>query len=316
MNLPLTRRRLLTAIALGSVAGRLQAAPVTRILVGFSPGGGVDVIARLLARQIEGGLGEVVVVENRVGAGGLLAAQAMLAAAPDGRTLLLTNDHTLSILPHTLKKPGFASPDDFAPVAQITDKSILGLAVKADSPLRTLQDLKTLSGPISIGVPAPGSIPEFAVELLGERMSLPIAAVPYRGGSPLVMDVQGGHLALGMTSLAELLEPMRAGRIRLLVVSGSGRHPDIPEVPTFSEEGINGMEQGGVVGLFAPRGLPQARADLLQGLVARALESEEMHRQMQVLGTQVNFGDATTLAHNMKAIHQAWALRAQRLAAR
>jgi len=316
----LPRRRLLPALALGALgaaaAGRLRAVPLTRILVGFPPGGGVDVIARLLARKLEAGLGEVVLVENRPGAGGLLAAQELLAARPDGHTLLLSNEHTLAIVPHIVEGAGYASPGDFAAVAQVTDKSAIALAVRADSPWLKLQDLRGHPGALSVGVPAPGSVPELAVGLLGERFGVVATAVPYRGGAPLVTDLQAGYLELGLTSLAELLEPASAGRLRLLAISGPGRHAELADVPTFSEQGFAGLERGGVAGLFAPRGVSAARVEQLQRQVARALESDEVRAQLRLQGSRVNFGDAATLARNMDAIHQAWAERAEAWRAR
>ncbi|AVG41883.1 tripartite tricarboxylate transporter substrate-binding protein [Achromobacter insolitus] len=316
----LGRRRLLPALALGALgataAGRLRAVPLTRILVGFPPGGGVDIIARLLARQLEASLGEVVVVENRPGAGGLLAARELLAARPDGHTLLFSNEHTLAIVPHIMAGAGYASPDDFAAVAQVTDKSSIALAVRADSPLHSLRDLSMHAGALSVGVPAPGSVPELVVELLRERYGVAVTAVRYRGGAPLVTDLQAGYVALGLTSLAELLEQARAGRLRVLAVSGPVRHPELADVPTFAEQGFAGLERGGVAGLFAPRGVAPARVEQLQQQVARALESEEVRGQLRLQGSRVNFGDAATLARNMNAIHDAWAERAEAWRAR
>ena len=314
------RRRLLSAFALGvlgaAVAGRLHAVPMTRILVGFPPGGGVDVIARLLARQLEAGLGEVVLVENRPGAGGMLAAQELLAARPDGHTLLFTNDHALAIVPHIAKQAGYASPGDFAAVAQMTDQAAMALAVRADSPLRSLNDLRAHQDVLFVGVPAPGSVPELALELLDAHLGVVATAIPYGGGAPLVTDLQGGYLALGLTSLAELLDPVRAGRLRLLAISGSTRHPDVADVATFAEQGVAGLERGGVAGLFAPRGVAPARIEQLQQQVAQALESEEVVAQLRLQGSRVRFGDAATLARNMDAVHQAWAERAQAWRAR
>ncbi|MGB3436256.1 tripartite tricarboxylate transporter substrate-binding protein [Achromobacter sp.] len=314
------RRRLLPALALGALgaaaAGRLRAASLTRILVGFPPGGGVDVIARLLARQLEAGLGEVMLVENRPGAGGMLAAQELLAARPDGHTLLFTNDHALAIVPHIAKQAGYASPGDFAAVAQMTDQAAIALAVRADSPLRSLDDLRAHQDALFVGVPAPGSVPELALELLDAHLGVVATAIPYRGGAPLVTDLQGGYLALGLTSLAELMDPVRAGRLRLLAISGAARHPDVADVPTFAEQGVAGLERGGVAGLFVPRGVAPARVEQLQQQVAQALESEEVGAQLRLQGSRVRFGDAATLARNMDAVHQAWAQRAQAWRAR
>ncbi len=313
-----SRRRLISVLAAGALAAtgiRMgRAAPVTRILVGFAPGGGVDRIARLLARPMQLSLGEVVVVENRPGAGGLLAAHAVLNAPADGHTLLLSNDHALAIVPHQVRGAGYRSPDDFCAVAQLTDNAALALAVRADSPLRDLADLSALPGTPAVGVPAPGSVPAFAVELVGERLGVDLVVVPYRGGAPMVTELLGGHLAMGMTSVAEVLESWRAGSLRLLAVTGARRHPDLPRVPTFHEQGVPGLEHGSLVGLFAPLGTDAGRVTTLRQAVFEALQDEDVRQQFRLLGSQVSPGDGDTLARTLREIHQRWAIRARRSA--
>lgn len=310
-----SRRRLFSVLAgvvLATTSVRLsRAAPVTRILVGFAPGGGVDRIARVLAQQMQRSLGEIVVVENRPGAGGLLAAQAVLTAAADGHTLLLSNDHALAIVPHQVPGAGYRSPDDFRAVAQLTDKAALALAVRADSPVRELADLPALPGSPAVGVPAPGSVPAYVMEMVGERLEVDLVVVPYRGGAPMVTELLGGHLAMGMTSVAEVLEPWRAGSLRVLAVTGRRRHPDLPQVPTFGEQGLAGLEHGSVVGLFAPPGTDAGRVAVLRQAVFQALQDEDVRQQLRLQGSQVNPADGEVLARNMREIHQRWALRAR-----
>ena len=177
------KRRTFTAAALATAAGwataQPQGAPV-RLLVGFPAGAGSDAIARLLAEKLKDLLRSPVVVENRAGAGGQIAAQALKASAPDGHTLLLTHDHTISILPQVIRQPGFQPATDFTPVAGFATFSNV-LALSGGTPARNIEDyvrwVKTQrAGKDTIGVPAPASIPEFLVRLMSQRYQLDLQA--------------------------------------------------------------------------------------------------------------------------------------------
>ena len=199
-------RRLLVAGLLAAAAGLAQAqsaAPI-RILVGFPPGGGTDAIARALADKLKDQLGAPVVVENRAGAGGQIAAQALKAAAPDGHTFFLSHDHSVSILPLVTKNPGFDPATDFVPVAGFATFAN-ALAVSGGTPAKSMADYvawcRAGGGKDTIGVPAPASIPEFLVKLIGAKYKLDVQAAPYRGSAPMMADMLGNQIQAGVASI-------------------------------------------------------------------------------------------------------------------
>src|SRR2546427_416441 len=201
-----------TAVAASSALAPLawaQPGQVIRILVGFPPGGGTDAIARLLADRLKDVLGTTVLVDNRPGAGGQIAAQQLKAAAADGHTLFLTHDHTISILPQVVKKPGFDPGHDFVPVAGFAT-FVNALAVSANTPARNLAEyvewVRQGAKRGSIGIPAPASTPEFLVRLLGEHYRLDLVAAPYRGSAPMLADMLGNQIPAGIASVQDFME--------------------------------------------------------------------------------------------------------------
>ena len=194
-----------TAASLVVGAAHAQVPRQLRILVGFPAGGGTDAIARILADGLKDELaGATVIVENKPGAGGQLAAQALKVAAADGQTVFLTHDHTISILPQVVKTPGFDPAVDFVPVAGFAT-FVNALAVSGGTPARTLAEytawVKAQGGKGSVGVPAPASVPEFLVKLIGEKYKLDLVAVPYRGSAPMMADMLGNQIASGIASV-------------------------------------------------------------------------------------------------------------------
>jgi tripartite-type tricarboxylate transporter receptor subunit TctC len=190
-----------------------QAPRPVRILVGFPPGGGTDAIARAVADRLKDELGVPVVVENRPGAGGQIAAQTLKASPPDGTTFFISHDHTISILPLVLKNPGFDPAQDFVPVAGFAT-FVNGLAVSGGTPARSYAEflawVKGRGGKATIGIPAPASVPEFLVKVIGERNKLDIVAAAYRGGAPLMADMLGNQIPAGVGSVPDFIEYHRA----------------------------------------------------------------------------------------------------------
>ena len=310
--LPRWARRvaLLTLGLAAAVTAQAEAKPPVRIVVGFAAGGGIDTMARILAEGMGQALGQTFVVENRPGAGGLIAAQVLKAAPADGNTLLLTNDHTVAILPHTLKNPGFDTARDFAPVAIVSDRIVFALATNSGTGITRLKDIGAWArqnpGKANFGVPAPGSMPEFAVGLLAKSLQIDAEPAAYRGGSPLAMDLSAGQIPFGLTSTVELMPFAKAEKVRFLAVSGSARHPDLPEVPTFAELGIQGLELSNVAGLYAPAGTPPAVVARYSEAVRAALSSAKTRERLQALGSTPNFGGPDALAQGMQRISDAW----------
>jgi tripartite-type tricarboxylate transporter receptor subunit TctC len=275
------RRWLVMLLAL--VAGTAWSQAPVRLLVGFPAGGTIDTVARVLAEQMKDDLGTPVVVDSRPGAGGQIAAQALAQAAPDGRTLLLSPDHTMVMLPLTVKSPGFQPLKDFAPVAQVA-RYAGGFAVSKDVKARNLAEYfawaRANPGQANIGVPAPGSIPQFFVFTLARDVKAPLSSVPYRGSAPLVQDLLGGQVPAGTTALGDFVEHHQAGRLRVIAVLGERRSPQLPDVPTFLEQGYK-VEWEYWLGLFAPGGTPTASIERVNAALGRALAQPEVRERMQ-----------------------------------
>jgi len=256
-----------------------------RILVGFPAGGTIDLVARVLAEHLKDDLGAPVIVDSKPGAGGQLAAQALKQAAPDGRTLLLSPDHTMVMLPITIKAPGFQPLIDFAPVAQVA-RYPGGLAVSSAVNVRTLDEYfawaRANPAQANVGVPAPGSIPQFLVHLLGQQSKATLTSVPYRGSAPMVQEMMGGQLASGTTALGDFVEPHLAGRVRVIAVLGPKRSPALPDVPTFAESGVNDVNVSNWYSVISVGGTPPAIIKLLNREIARAVAAPDTKERLAV----------------------------------
>jgi tripartite-type tricarboxylate transporter receptor subunit TctC len=287
-----------------------QAKPV-RILVGFPAGGGTDAIARVLAERLKDELGVPVIVENKPGAGGQLAAQALKAAAPDGSTLFLSHDHTISVLPLVSKTPGFEPARDFTPVAGFAS-FVNALAVSPATPAKTLAEYTAWvrdagRGLGVVGVPAPASTPEFMVKVLGERFKLDLVPVPYRGSAPMIGDMLGNQIPAGTGSVPDFIEQHKAGRLRILAVGGTRRQATLPDVPTLAESGIAGFEDLPYYGFFAPAGTPKATLDGFAAALGRVIAVPEVRERLTVLGLAVEFMSAQQLGAREQAYTRSWA---------
>jgi tripartite-type tricarboxylate transporter receptor subunit TctC len=320
MSLPHSRRSLLalvTALALGSALPlAVTAQPVgtqapIRILVGFPPGGGTDAIARTLADKLKDQLGQPVVVDNRAGAGGQIAAQTLKAAPADGHTLFLSHDHTISILPLVTKNPGFEPAKDFVPVAGFAT-FVNALALSGGTPAKTLPDYVSWvrtqgGGKGNVGVPAPASVPEFLVKLVGQKYGLDLQAAPYRGSAPMMADMLGNQIGAGVGSIPDFIENHKAGKIRVVAVMGKQRQAAVPEAPTFAELGLAGFEDVPYYGLFAPAGTPQPVIDRLGDALAKVVAQPDVKDKLTAMGLTVGYMPQQQLASRERAYTQAWA---------
>lgn len=311
----LHRRHLLASALAASVLPALPAwadgtKPV-RILVGFPPGGGSDAIARLLADKLKDVLGIPVVVDNRPGAGGQIAAQVLKAAPADGTTLFLTHDHTLSILPLVVKNPGFDPVSDFVPVAGFAT-FVNAFAVSGGTPARSFNEYvqwlqAARGGQGAVGVPAPASTPEFLIKLLGRKYRLDLVAAPYRGSAPMIGDMLGNQIAAGVGSVQDFIEHHRAGKLRVVGVLGTQRQAALPDVPTFDELGLKGFEDLPYYGIYAPAGTPGAFIAQFSAALAQVLAQPAVHEQLTTLGLTVGHMAPGQLAARQKAYTAAWA---------
>jgi tripartite-type tricarboxylate transporter receptor subunit TctC len=308
-------RALGVTLALGAslLAGTVQAqgsnGPI-RILVGFPAGGGTDAIARTLAEKLKDQLGQPVLVDNRAGAGGQIAAQVLKAAAPDGQTYFISHDHTISILPLVTKNPGFDPARDFVPVAGFAT-FVNALAVSGGTPAKSMNEYVAWvrqqgGGKGNVGVPAPASVPEFLVKLIGQKWGLDLQAAPYRGSAPMMADMLGNQIGAGVGSIPDFIENHKAGKIRVVAVMGTARQAAVPDVPTFAELGLAGFEDVPYYGFFAPAGTPQAAIDKFSGALAKVLAQPDVRQQLSNLGLSVEFMPQQQLASRERAYTQTW----------
>ncbi len=312
-------RRTFAARALGAVvvlssllgaAAHAQNTTPIRLMVGFPAGGGTDAIARTLADKLKDQLGVPVVVENRAGAGGQIAAQALKAAAPDGHTLFLTHDHSVSILPLTMKNPGFDPARDFVAVAGFAT-FVNALAVSGGTPAKSVAEyvnwVKTQGGGKgTVGVPAPASTPEFLVKLIGQKYALDLQAAPYRGSAPMMADMLGNQIAAGVGSIPDFIENHKAGKIRVVAVLGGARQAVMPDVPTFAELGLSGFEDVPYYGIFAPAGTPQPVIDRFSEALAKVVAMPDVRDRLTAMGLAVGFMPQQQLAAREKAYTATW----------
>lgn len=309
----LSRRRLLShaaAVSALSVWGGAQAAPQPiRILVGFPPGGGSDAIARLLAEKLRDELGQPVLVDNRPGAGGQIAAQLLKTAPADGHTLFLTHDHTISILPQVIKKPGFDPDQDFVPVVGIAT-FVNALAVSSQTPAKNLAEyvewVRQQGGKSAVGIPAPASTPEFLVQQLSSHFKLDLVAAPYRGSAPMLADMLGNQIPAGIGAVQDFIEHQRAGKLRVIAVLGDKRQAAMPEVPTLAEQGVKGYEDMPYYGVYAPKGTPAAFIDSFSAATAKVLQMRDVREQLVALGLTVGHMTPQQLAKREQAYTRAW----------
>ena len=310
---PLTRRLAvgvaLSALCLGNLA--MAQTSTVRLLVGFPPGGGTDAIARTLADKLKDQLGASVIVDNKAGAGGQIAAQALKAAAPDGTTLFLSHDHTVSILPLVVKNPGFEPARDFVAVGGFAT-FVNALAVSGATPAKSLEEYvawvqKLGAGKGTVGVPAPASVPEFLVKMIGQKYKLDLQSAPYRGSAPMMGDMLGNQIAAGTGSVPDFIENHKAGKIRIVAVMGSARQAILPDVPTFAELGLAGFEDLPYYGIFAPAGTPQATIDKISAALAKVVALPEVRERLTAMGLSVAYMTSQQLATRERAYSQNWA---------
>ncbi|SDZ94562.1 MULTISPECIES: Bug family tripartite tricarboxylate transporter substrate binding protein [Acidovorax] len=297
------------AAALALSTGLAQPAKPVRILVGFPPGGGTDAIARTLSERLKDALGVPVVVENRPGAGGQIAAQVLKASPPDGTTVFLTHDHTISILPLVVKNPGYQPDHDFVPVAGFAT-FVNAFAVSGGTPAKNFDEyvqwVRTQGGKGAVGIPAPASTPEFLVKLVGEKFQLDLVSAPYRGAAPMMADMLGNQIGAGVGSVQDFMENHKAGKLRVVAVLGTRRQAAMPQVPTLDELGLKGFADLPYYGFYAPVGTSQKFLNQFAVALATVVGEPEVRERLTAMGLTVGFMTPQQLAAREHAYTDTW----------
>jgi len=245
------------------------------IVIPFAPGGAQDVVGRYLGNKLAARLGVPVVVENKAGAGGVIAAEAVAKSSPDGRTLLLASGGAISIAPHLNPKLPYDPKKDFAPVALVA-KAPLSVAINKNLPVTDIKSLlayaKANPGKLTFAVGSVGSAGHLATELL-KHNGLDYTVVPYKGTAPAFQDLIGGQISGFIDPILGSLQYHKNGLLRVVAVTSAHRTPNLPDVPTVSET-LPGYEFYSWYGLWAPVKAPQEVKDLLNAQVNKALASD------------------------------------------
>jgi tripartite-type tricarboxylate transporter receptor subunit TctC len=306
---------LLTAIALAAIAPtgvhaqRLVTRPV-RILVGFAPGGTTDTAARLLAETMKELLQEPVIVENKAGASGRIAAEALRSAAPDGATLLLVPIVVPVIAPLVFKQLNYDPAKDLVPVAHVANYQF-AFAVGPSNPARTMAEFvawaKSHPTQVSYGTPAAGSLPHFLGVMIGRAAGIEMVHVAYKGATPMTVDLMGGRIPAAVDALSDMIDAHRDGRLRIIATSGGQRSPLLPTVPTFKEQGFANVEGAGWIAMYAPARTPRSVIDYLSAAIVKALHTPELKDRLVNLGLEPTGTTPEELSAIMAADTAHWA---------
>jgi len=280
-----------------------------KIVVPFPAGGGVDVVARVIAPRLGELLGQSVIIENRAGAGGSVGATFVAQAPRDGYTLLMGTASTHGTNPNVYTKLGYDPVRDFAPVALITSAPLVLVANNA-VPVKTAANLialaKTKPGELSFGSYGTGSSNHLVAELLNTLAGIETNHIPYRGSAPMMTDVIGGRIQFAFDGVAATLGYIRSNTVRMLGVSSLKRSPVLPDEPTISESAVPGFEAMVWFGLFAPAGTPKVVVDLLNSKVNAALAPPEVREGFLNIGNEPAGGGPEILAATVQAELRKW----------
>jgi tripartite-type tricarboxylate transporter receptor subunit TctC len=317
MNILNRRQALVAAGAMGAAFAGFDAAAQARfenakIIVGFSPGGTTDNIARRMADSLRGVYANTVVVENKTGAATRIGIEAVKNSAPDGQTMLMTPASMLYIYPHIYDKLSYDPFTDFAPVSTLANTTF-GFAVGPAVPLSvvTVNDFvnwcKANPKKATYGSPAAGSTPHFMAALLARRVGVDMVHVGYRGAAPAVLDLLGGHIAAVTSGVGDFLPYLQEKRLRVIATSGEKRTRWTPSVPTFVEQGFDKFVFSEAYAVFAPARTPPDVVQRLAADIRTSLQKPEVRDALVQLGLEPGASSPAELAQLLRSQYDYWA---------
>ncbi|MFV0681359.1 tripartite tricarboxylate transporter substrate-binding protein [Ottowia sp.] len=314
------RRTLIRSAALAAVSSSLgapalaQQSDVVRLIVPYAPGGGSDRAARLVGDKLGAQLGQTVLVENKPGAGGRLAAQQLRGASADTQSLLLANPAIMVVAPLVFKNSGYDPMRDFQPVSSASSYEFV-VAVGAAVPVKALSHLlawlKANPASANFGVPATGSLPHFFGLMVGEKADVKAQVVGYRGSGPLMTDLIGGQVPVAFDTMDAVLPHAEGGRVRILASSGAKRSIFSPQIPTFREAGLDLVASGWNC-FFAPAAMPAATVTRLSGAIEKVMRDADTQRRFVDAKLTPVASNAAQTAAMIKAFRAQWAPVVQR----
>lgn len=278
----------LTALSasLALAQGAFPSRPVT-LVVPFAPGGGTDTGARLVAQKLSLKWGQPVVIDNKGGAAGMIGADLVAKAKPDGYTLLMGNIGTQAINPALYKKMPYDADHAFEPVSLVAELPLV-MMVNPQVPAKTAKEFiayaKTQPGRLSYSSSGAGGSMHLAAEMFKSGSSTFVLHVPYRGGGPAMADLIAGHVQLAFATVLESSGHIKSGTVRALAVTGDKRVPALPDVPTLAEAALPGFNSISWIGILAPAGTPKDTVDKISADVREVLAADETQRKLTDLG--------------------------------
>ncbi len=298
---------LATAPALAQTAANYPAKPI-RLIVGFPPGGAADILGRIAAQRLTEGIGQQVVVDNRGGAGGLIATETAARANPDGYTLLFTSiPHVIN--PHLYQKVAYDAIRDFQPVVQFVAVPLM-MATNPALPVKSVKDLiahaKASPGQLNYGSGGSGSSSHLAMELFKSMAGVDLVHIPYKGVGPMITDMLAGQVRLTISSAVPLSPQVKAGKLRGLAVTGPKRSPSFPDLPAIAET-VPGYEVVNWFGILAPAGTPRAIVARLNQEFNAGLASADLKTRLAAQGADVAGGTPEAFGKVIRADFAKWA---------
>jgi tripartite-type tricarboxylate transporter receptor subunit TctC len=289
-----------------SVAQTYPSKPV-RVLVGFAAGASTDQLARVVSAKLSERLGQPVIVENRAGAGGSIAANEVAKAAPDGHTLILGEPGGMAVAPAMMKSLPYDPRKDFTPIGQVISITFL-LVANPSFPAKKFADLKGLAAgkTLPYGSAGTGSTQHLAIELLKRTSGLPFEHVAYKGGAPALNDLLGGQIPLLVITAGTILPHVKAGKVHPLVTLNGERSKFFPDLPTVRESGYPDYAIDGWQGFFAPAGTPRPIVTRLNGEIRKIMEMPDVVQTLVSAGNEIVTGTPEAFAKQVREDIDRW----------
>ncbi len=296
------------AAAFALSAAQVCAQPVfpqkpVRLVVGFAPGGGSDLLARAISPELGELLGQAVVIDNKPGAAGIIANELVAKAPPDGYTLLVGSAAAFSIIPHMMEKPPYDAQKDYAAVSPFARNTFMLVAhpsLAANNVGELIAFARSNPGAINFGSAGNGSIMHLAMEMFASMAGIRMTHVPYKSAGPALLDVVAGRIQLLFNTTGITVPYGQSGKLKVLAASTARRAELFPNVPTMSEAGVKGYELFNWFGIFAPAGTPRPVIERLNGATNRALAQPKVLERIRSGGAEEYPGTADDLAAQVR----------------
>jgi tripartite-type tricarboxylate transporter receptor subunit TctC len=300
----------LAALALAApVAAQPYPSKPIRLIVPFPPGGGTDSVSRMVAQELSKSTGWTIVVENKAGAGGMIGLQEAARARNDGYEIVMGQVDNMVIAPAVQRTSTLDPVKELTPVIQVASSPFLFMSA-SDSKYKTLNDwvseAKAKPGTVSYGTAGYGTFTHLAVELLQKRANFKAVQVPYKGASPAITDLLGGHIPMAALSIASGMPHIQGGKVRGLAVTSAARSPALPDVPTVAESGFPGFEANGWLGILVPNGTPPDVIAKLNAEIAKVMQSPEMKKQLLAQGVEARVSTPEQFGSFIKSESAKW----------